>query len=216
MGGSLRQPYAQIFQALRKGKSMLRSLGILTTVALLSLTNLAQADCKSDIQGILKSLETSGPYHLEMTMVSAGTTTKMSGDIIMPHSVRMTGEGLNMVMTPNGVWMDQGSGKLMKMPDEMREQMQGMMKQGMNLGVQAVDKVECPGRADFEGSSYTLYKYEAKADFMGVNTESSVNMHVDGNNKPAWLVVDGEAMGVKSVTTQKITFDDAITIADPQ
>ena len=148
-------------------------------------------------------------------MDSAGTASVMNADVIMPHSMRMKGEGIDMVMTPNGVWMAQG-GVLQKMPDGMKEQVQGMIKQGMNMGVQAVDKVECLGSTDFENETFTHFKYTAKADFMGINSKSSVDMYVNDQNKPVWLVVDGEAMGTKSLTRQHITYDDSIVIADPQ
>ncbi len=188
---------------------------ILATAAI-TLAIPAHADCKSDIQAMLKSMEASSPYHVDMTMVSGGQTSKMSADVIMPHSMSMKGEDMNMVMTPNGVWMAQGGGPLKKMPDTMKESIQDMIKQGMNLGIKAVDKVECPGNAAFEGGSYNLYKYEAKANFMGIDTFSKVSMYINGDDKPEWMVVDGEAMGIKSMTTQKLVFSDAIAIADPQ
>ncbi len=186
-----------------------------TTLALAVLIGTAQADCKSDIQTILKNMETSGPYRVEMDMDSAGQKTKMVGEIIMPHSMKMKADAMEMIMTPNGVWMSQG-GPLQKMPDGMKEQVQGMIKQGMNLGVQAVDASECMGSTSFEGGTFDLYKYNANAEFMGIATKSKVDMYVNGDGKAEWLVIDGEAMGMKSLTKQHITYDDSITIADPQ
>jgi hypothetical protein len=193
--------------------SALRIVFAAATLSLIS--GSALADCKSDIQGYLKSMETSGPYRVEMSSVANGSTTNITVELALPHSMHMKGEGVEMLMTQNGVWMANG-GSLQKMPDTMKDQMQGMIRQGMNMGVQAVDKVECLGSAEFQGGTFDLYKYEAKANFMGVDSFSKVDMYIDGSGKPAWLVVDGEAMGTKSVTTQKITFDDAITISDPQ
>jgi hypothetical protein len=60
------------------------------------------------------------------------------------------------------------------------------------------------------------YNYEAKANFMGMDSFAKVAMYVNSDGKPEWMVVDGEAMGTKSMTTQKITYDDSIVIADPQ
>jgi hypothetical protein len=173
------------------------------------------ADCKADIQSMLQSLEAAGPYRMEMSMVSNGQTSIMSADVIMPHSMHMKGEGMEMLMTPNGVWMAQG-GVMQKMPDAMKDQIQGMIRQGMNLGVQAVDKAECLGSTSYEGGTFDLFKYEAKANFMGIDSSAKVSMYVDDGGKPSWLVVNGEAMGTKSVTTQKITYDDSIKIADPK
>lgn len=187
-----------------------------TSLAFIGLfSSFAQADCKSDIQGILKSMESSGPYRMEMAITSAGTESKMTAEVIMPDSMHMKGQGMEVVMTPNGVWMSQG-GAMNKMPNEMKEQMQAMIRQGLNAGMQAVDATECLGATSFEGGSYNLYKYKADADFMGVKSKSNVEMYANADGKPEWLVVDGEAMGIKSLTKQHIVFDSGITIVDPK
>ena len=51
---------------------------------------------------------------------------------------------------------------------------------------------------------------------MGIATTSVVDLYVDGDGKPRWTVVVGEAMGQKSKSKQHITFDPGIVIADPQ
>jgi hypothetical protein len=191
------------------------TLSIPVLVSLLMSAAPALADCKADIQSLLQSLEAAGPYRMEMSMVANGQTTTMAADVIMPHSMHLKGEGMEMLMTLNGVWMAQG-GAMQKMPDAMKDQIQGMIRQGMNLGVQAVDKAECLGRTSYEGGMFDLFKYEAKANFMGIDSSAKVSMYVDDGGKPSWLIVDGEAMGTKSVTTQKITYDDSITIVDPK
>lgn len=190
----------------------------LTTVSLVvfcGFVPIAQADCKSDIQNILQAMETNGPYRMEMTSSSDGADTVMQAEIIMPHSMKMKAEGMEMVMTPNGVWMAQG-GKLKKMPDGMKEQMQAMIQQGISLGLNAVEDAQCQGSTTFEGGTFDFYKYIANVEFMGIKTSSKIDMYVNDDNKAEWLVVDGEAMGVKSHTKQHIIYDDSITIADPQ
>jgi hypothetical protein len=188
---------------------------ILAAAALLALSTTAQADCKTDIQTILKSLENSGPYSIEIKTESGGEKVEMTGKIILPDSVHMKSDAFEVVMTPNGVWMAQG-GLLKKLPDNMREKIKGMVEQGMRLGAQAVDNAECVGSADFEGQSYALYKYDASIDLLGITSKSKVAMYVKDDGKPEWMLVDGEAMGFKSKTRQRITFDDSITISDPQ
>lgn len=176
--------------------------------------NSAQADCKADIQAIMKAMEASPPYRVAITSTAAGVTTEMEGEVILPHSMRMNLPGMSMVMTPNGVWMGQ-AGELKKMPDGMREQVQDIIKQGMNLGMKGIEAPECAGSTSFEGGDFDLYKYTAKGEVMGINSTSSVEMYVNGDRRPEWMVIDGEAMGVKSLTKQHIIYDDSIVIADP-
>jgi hypothetical protein len=175
----------------------------------------ANADCISDIQAILKSTETSPPYHVEITSTAGDSTTKMQGEVIMPHSMQIKSTEMNMVMTPNGVWMGKGEA-LKKMPDGMREQMQAMIKQGISLGMSAIEAPECAGSVSFEGGNFTLYKYIAKGEMMGIKSTSNVDMYVNADNRPEWMMIDGEAMGTKSQTKQHIVYDDSITIADPK
>lgn len=181
----------------------------------LLLTGAARADCLTDVQTIKKGMESSGPYSVDMEMDSSGSKTKMVGKVIMPHSMHIKGDSVEMVMTPNGVWMARG-GALQKMPDGMKEQIQGMIKQGMNLGLSAIREPECAGGVEFEGATFNLFKYKSDAEFMGIKSTANVAMYVDGDSRPVWMVIDGEAMGVKSLTKQHITYDDSITISDPQ
>jgi hypothetical protein len=181
-------------------------IGLFSTVAL--------ADCKADIQSIMKSMETSPAYRVEITSTSSGSTTVMKGEVIMPHSMSIKSTEMSMVMTPNGVWMGKGK-EMQKMPDGMRDQMQDIIKQGINFGTKAIEAEECVGATTYEGGSYVLYKYTAKGEVMGINSTSSVEMYANSDGLPEWMVIDGEAMGVKSLTKQRITYDDSITIPDP-
>jgi hypothetical protein len=174
----------------------------------------AQADCKADIDTILQAMQTAPPYRMTLETDADGGASKMEATAILPDRIRMKGDGMEMILTPNGFWMGK-DGKLQKSPPEAAEQMREMIKQGMNIGVKAVEAPECAGQASFEGGSYELYKYIANGDFMGIKSTSSVEMYVNSDGRPEWMVMDGEAMGIKSKTKQHITYDDSITITDP-
>jgi hypothetical protein len=186
-----------------------------TVVLIFFSATAAYADCTADIRAILKSTETSPPYHVEITSTSGDSTTKMQGEVIMPHSMQMKSPEMNMVMTPNGVWMGKGE-DLKKMPDALRDQMQAMIKQGISMGMSAIEAPECEGSVSFEGDDFTHYKYIAKGEMMGIKSTSNVDMYVNADNRPEWMMIDGEAMGTKSLTKQHIVYDDGIIIADPK
>ena len=174
----------------------------------------AHADCKADIDTVLQAMQTAPPYIVEIETTSDGSTVKMQGKAILPHSIQMTGDGMNMVLTPNGFWMGK-DGQLKKSPPEAAEQMRTMMKQGMNLGMQAIEAPECIGSTSYEGANYQLYKYVAKGDFMGIKSTSKVEMYVNASGYAEWMLMDGEAMDIKSQTRQHMTYDDSLTISDP-
>jgi hypothetical protein len=183
-------------------------------ICLLAATS-AHADCKAEIDAILQTMQTAPPYRVDIETSSNGSSTKMQGKVILPDSFQMNGAGMNMILTPNGFWMGK-DGQLKKSPPEAAEQMRSMMKQGMNLGLQAIEAPECVGTTSFEGADFQLYKYIAKGDFMGIKSTSSVEMYVNAKGLSEWMVIDGEAMGIKSVTKQRISYDDSVTIADPE
>jgi hypothetical protein len=182
-------------------------------ISLIAATS-AHADCKAEVQSIMQGMEASPPYRVEIEMTSAGTTSKMQGEAILPNSIHMTSDQMEMVMTPNGVWMGK-PGKMQKSPPEMAEQMKGMIKQGMNMGATGIEATECLGFTDFEGGSFEQFKYKLNTTFMGIATKAAVDLYVDDDKRPVWMVIDGEAMGTKSLTRQHITYDDSVTIADP-
>ncbi len=175
----------------------------------------AQADCKSEVQSIMQGMESSPPYRVEIEMTSGDTTSKMQGEAILPGSVHMTSDQMEMVMTSNGVWMGK-PGKMQKSPPEMAEQMKGMIKQGMNMGVSGIEATECLGVIEFEGGTYEQFKYKLNTTFMGIATKASVELYVNEDKRPVWMIIDGEAMGTKSLTKQHITYDDSVTITDPK
>lgn len=194
---------------------MFQRLCLATFTATALFATAAHADCKGDIQSILKATENSGPYRVEITTEANGAVSIMKGEVILPHSLHIKIDAIEMLMTPNGVWMSQG-GVLQKMPNAMKDQVSDMIRQGMNMGAKAVAAPECLGNSDFEGGTYQHYKYDASGDFMGIATKSIVDLYVDDYGKPIWMLIDGEAMGHKSKTKQHITYDDSIVIADPK
>jgi hypothetical protein len=186
----------------------------LSFALLIGVASTAQADCAGDIQSIMKSMETSPPYRVEISSTAADQTTIIQGEVIMPHSMHINSPEMSMIMTPNGVWMGKGEA-LKKMPDAMRDQMQEMIKQGISLGMKAIDDPECMGPTEFEGGNFEHFKYTATGEMMGIQSTSTVDMYVNADLRPEWMVIDGEAMGVKSLTKQHITYDSSISIADP-
>ncbi len=90
-----------------------------------------------------------------------------------------------------------------------------MINSGISKGIDSVKDVECLGSKDYEGGSYDAYLFHTAGEMMGIASTATVTLYAS-NGLPAWLVVDGEAMGKKSVTVQKVTFDPSITITPPK
>jgi hypothetical protein len=171
------------------------------------------ADCKSDLDAILKA-QLATPYRVEMTSTANGATTKVNAEVIFPGSFRIKADSMEMVMVGKKTWMNMG-GAWQAMPPEAAAMMAQMIESGVSKGIAGVKNVECLGSKDYEGSSFDAYSFSTSGEAMGISSTADVTLYAT-DGMPAWLVVDGEAMGTKSTTVQKITFDPSITISPPQ
>lgn len=173
----------------------------------------AFADCKADLNAILKA-QLATPHHVEMKTTAGGKTTTAAGEVIFPDSFHITAEGMEMLMVKKKAWMKMG-GSWQAMPPETGAMMASMIENGITKGIDAMKNVECLGSEDYEGASYQAYTYTTSGETMGITTSANVKLYATDDGVPAWLVLEGEAMGTKSTTVQKITMDPSITISPP-
>ncbi len=186
---------------------------IVPAVLLLMASN-AWADCKADLNTAWNNAMHGSPYHAETKVTSAGTNIEMMGNIIPPDQIDMQTPQGRMIMTKKGVWMQQG-GKWTKMPDVMRKMIGGQVSVVSDQTMKNVSNLKCLGEKEFEGKSYTAYEFDTSGTAMGIKAQSHVTLYTE-DGKIAVSVIDGEAMGQKSHTVQKITYDDSITITEPK
>ena len=117
-------------------------------------------------------------------------------------------------MLKSGTWMKMG-GKWTAMP-QMSGMVQGMVSQGMAQGMKNVKNLQCLGSQTYQGAQYNTFSFDSSGETMGIKSSSHIMMYTDGNNRPAWMEIDGKAMGKASKTIQHITFDPSITINPPK
>ena len=61
-----------------------------------------------------------------------------------------------------------------------------------------------------------VYTYSSKVSFAGIDSTSTSKVWIGvSDNLPHKAIVDGEALGVKSTTTQIISYDPSIKIEAP-
>ena len=185
-----------------------------TFAAISAFTLPALADCKSDLTAVIANTISGGGYHQETSIVSGTTKIAMHGDVIPPDQFDITMPQGRMIMTKAGTWMQHG-GKWMKMPDTMRKIVLGQVSMGMSQGMKNMKNLKCLGTQPYDGGSYTAYEFDSSALVMGVASNSHAIVYVT-DGRPAVIVIDGQAMGRKSRTIQKLTYDPSITITAPK
>jgi hypothetical protein len=102
------------------------------------------------------------------------------------------------------------------MPAAMSAMTGNMAQDAMAQGLKNASNFKCGVSAEFDGQSLPVYEFDTSAEAMGVKATSHIKMFKGANDLPAGMIVEGEAMGVKSVTTQHIKYDPSITINPPQ
>ena len=183
-------------------------------VALLAATSQAKADCMADLKTVMDAHMTAGPYHVSMVMNLGAKVMKNEADVIMPSSFHMKSDKMEAIMLKSGTWMKMG-GKWMSMP-QMSGMVQGMISQGMAQGMKNVKNLQCLGSQTYQGAQYNTFSFDSSGEVMGIKSTSHIMMYTDDSNRPAWMEIDGKAMGKASKTIQHITFDSSITINPPK
>ena len=156
-----------------------------------------------------------GPYHTKMEMVSGGKTRNVESDVILPSSFHVKMPEMEAIMLKQGTWMKMGA-TWQAMPAAMSAMTGGMAQDAMAQGMKNAANFKCGTSAEFDGKSYPIYEFDSSAAVMGVKATSHIKLFKGANDLPVGIIVDGEAMGVKSLTTQHITYDPSIKISPPQ
>jgi hypothetical protein len=183
-------------------------------VALLALTSQAKADCMADLKSVMDAHMTAGSYHVSMIMNMGAKTMKNEADVILPSSFHMKSDKMEAIMLKSGTWMKMG-GKWISMP-QISGMVQGMVSQGMAQGMKNVKNLQCLGSQTYQDAQYNAFSFDSSGEVMGIKSSSHITMYVDDSNRPAWMEIDGKAMGKASKTIQHITFDPSITINPPK
>lgn len=188
---------------------------ICLAAALAATSVAARADCKSELETIMQAHMKAGPYHTSMDMVAGGKTRKIEADVILPSSFYMQMPEMETIMVKQGTWM-KVNGKWVAMPAAMSAVSGNMVQDAMAQGLKGASNFKCGTTAEFDGQSYPLYEFDTSATVMGITATSRVKLFKGENNLPVGMIIEGTAMGVRSVTTQRIKYDPSITISPPQ
>lgn len=191
----------------------MRTFMFVAMAAIAAAATPALADCKSDLDAIFKA-QLATPYRTEMTIKGPSQPMTVTAEVIYPDSFHMKAAQMETIMVKKKAWMKMG-GTWQAMPAEAAAQFSAMINSGISKGVAAVKDVQCLGTQSYEGGSYDAYQFNTSGEMMGIQSTAKVTLYAS-DGLPAWLVVDGEAMGKKSVTVQKVTFDPSIKITPPK
>ncbi len=170
----------------------------------------------------LKNQQTAGPYRVKTTIESEGQKMEMSAEIKLPDQMRVISDvsdkKMEMVFVGGKGWMriDENWMDAPMKIDDLLHQMNAMSSELLTEIASDAAKV---GNETVDGQETVLYTYNMdmnKSSTMKMDMKSAVKLWIrTSDNLPIKQEVSGEAMGIKSVSTQVIEYDPTITIEAP-
>ncbi len=175
-------------------------------------------DAKEAVVAATKKQLTSGPYRSTTTIVTSDGTTELTGEVIPPDRMRVKSEAMEMIYVGQDSWAKSsgewekskmpGSGVLAQFTEAFMDEMAGTMSDVKFVG---------PGEAN--GTPAWVYSYTSdlsKATTMKMDSKSAVKVWIGvADGLIHKQEIDGEAMGIKSKTTQVVEYDASIKIEAP-
>jgi hypothetical protein len=187
-----------------------------TEAAMPEMPSLSPADA---VRAAMLAQGTGGPYHVESTSTSDGSTILVSADVIPPNQIRSTltfdGFTQQIVITDGQMWMNQGDGWSEPVSGEMiAAALEQFITNPDSLSM-TIGNEQFAGVDALDGKPTWLYTYDQA--FSEMDSASQVKLWVEiATGLPLRTESSGVVLGSETVTTQAITYDSTITISPPQ
>lgn len=193
---------------------------LLLCVLLFACAPLASAD---DVVEVLRrshaAMLEQGAFVTEMTADSGGRKVQTRLEVVWPDRYHMTSSGggadTEAIILPGETWMKQG-GQWMKLPMDMSQMIQAFQPDAMKQSIDSIANAEELPQESVDGKTARVFRYDTQATVMGVRSKSSIKSWIDADTLlPLKQEIDGEAMGMRSRTTQHYSYPDGLTIEAP-
>lgn len=165
---------------------------------------------------------TSGPYRSKTVIVSADSTTEGTGEFIPPDRLHITSElgggKMEMIYIGEKGWSRDGDAwKELKLPGGgPLSQIDGSMIDDLIL---TITDVKLVGPELLDGRPMIVVSYVSdlsKSKIMTMDVKSNVKVWIGATDGLVYKqVIEGDAGGVASTTTQTVEYDPGIVIEAP-
>ncbi|MCL2872763.1 MAG: hypothetical protein FWF41_07300 [Betaproteobacteria bacterium] len=181
-----------------------------------ALSPLALAAPLDDVSAAMKKME-NARYRAEMTITDEkGSVIKSVVEHDGPDRSHMKMDTHEMIMLPDARWMRAGNGKWMKSPsDPNRPNMKNSEASMRDKMLRNAKEVRDEGMTTFNGQAVRAYHADFDMDMGGLHVISHGRFYLNAAGQLVGSESDGEALGKKSHTVQKITYDNSIRVQAP-
>jgi len=171
---------------------------------------------------ILKAMKTQmggKSYRVRQTSESSSGKTQSIVEFVPPDRYHITTNvGTNtteMIIAGKKAYQKIGD-KWLDFPVDVGSFIQALTSAASEEAGKGISDVKLVGPDVLDGVPTLVYTYNSKAKFGDIETSSSIKLWVAvSDGLPRKMIVEGEAMGIKSTTTQLIEYDPSIKIEAP-
>ena len=196
--------------------SLRQSVVLLVTFSA-ALSSLALAAPLDDVSAAMKKME-NARYRAETTITDdKGSVIKTTIEHDGPDRTHLKMDSHETIMLPDARWMRAGDGKWMKSPaNPNRPNMKGTEATMRDEMLRNAKSVRDEGMTTFNGQPVRAYQADFDMNMGGTHVTSHGKFYLNAAGRLVGSESDGEAMGKKSHTVQKITYDDSIRVQAPE
>lgn len=137
----------------------------------------ALADARAEVISAWEKAMAKGSYRMHIHSEVRGRPYTTQMDIEFPSSFHMRTPDTEMVMLPEGTWIQAG-GQWMRSPVNMSRQVEGYTAEALEEGKRSLGSVERIGEETVEGCLATRYRYSQSGRFMGIKNDADVEIAV--------------------------------------
>ncbi|SFN46399.1 hypothetical protein [Dokdonella immobilis] len=131
------------------------------------------------------------------------------------NRIRVTTDQASFIVLPEGTWMRTGGGEWMKPPIDMSAMFKRLVPSTLEEIRAGTRNIRDEGMQTVEGQNLRAVSYDVDTQVMGISVSSHNTVFIDASGRIVRSVSDGEAMGQKTHSVQKIRYDDSISISAP-
>jgi hypothetical protein len=176
-------------------------------------------DPRAAVVQALKTQMKTTPFRVTMDMEYDGKQSKNIIEFVSPTRLHMNmGETDIILVDDKGYRKEDGKWIVDDMMGSIASSMSNMFNADIVDSMAGMMKeVKQVGTEDLNGQKVRVYEYTSEGSMMGIDSKSTTRIWVrESDGLPLKQINDGEAAGVRSITTQTIEYDPNIKVEAPQ
>jgi len=189
--------------------------GFAFVTAILLSSTAAYADCAGEFNSLMNRMYAAGPYRIEYFVTRSATTDQGVIEVMPPDRLSIMAEQFQAIIVGDTWWTRFGSSWVVTPgQDKMITALQSEVQRRQQA--EDVRNLSC-GQQTMGDQTFATFEYDFTERLLDVDTDAHIMSYVDTSNGLATLQkIETDALGVKSSSVHRITFDPSISISAPE